>query len=215
MALIDSVTFTQNADIATGVVADASDYGVSGNPLRSAKANYLLWSKTDQNGVRTFDNPAQGNVLSNLSYTVNTAVDGWYEAILMRFNIYDNGTAYVLDDVVYDGGSVYKAKGATTGNLPTDTDFWDVVTDLSTLITNADVDVFIEDFYIKARANQCVNAKLASLDDCGCDGADLSKYQSAIFFRAKIDAADLAFSEDDPELMEKIIRDIEETCSTC
>jgi hypothetical protein len=41
--------------------------------------------------------------------------------------IYDNGTAYVKDDAVsYNGGS-YIAKGATTGNLPTDTEYWDVL----------------------------------------------------------------------------------------
>ena len=215
MALIDALTFTQDADVATGVAADTSDYGVGGNPLRSAKANYLLWSKTDKNGVRDFDNPSQGNVLSNLSYAVNTPIDGYYEGILMRFNIYDNGQAYVAGDAVYYLGSVYTATGATTGNLPTDLNFWSApITDLSTLIANTSVDVFIQAFYIKVRANQCINERLLDDCGCGCDG-DLNKMRSALIVVYKIKAADAAFADDNPEEMEKIIRDIELTCETC
>lgn len=215
MAFTNSLTFIQNQDIESGVATDATDYGVSGNPLRSAKANYLLWSKTDKNGVRTFSNPDQGNVLSNLSYTVATTSDGHYEGILMRFQIYDNGTAYALNDVVYHSGFVYKAKGATTGNLPTDTAFWDVVSDLSTLIANSTVDVFIEDFYIKLRASQCVNSKFEDMENCGCDGGDLYNLRGALQLKAMLVSADLAFADDNPSLMEKIISEINATCSEC
>ena len=41
---------------------------------------------------------------------------------------YDNSTAYVLDDIVYYNGSSYVAKTSTTGNLPTDTTKWNVLT---------------------------------------------------------------------------------------
>lgn len=214
MPLIDSLIFTQDTDIATGVVADASDYGVGGNPARSAKANYLLWSKTDKNGVRTFSNPSQGNVLSNLSYAVATATDGHYEGILMRFDIYDNGTAYDEDDAVYDNGSVYRATQATTGNLPTDANFWEVVSDLSTLISNSSVDVYIEDFYIKVRASQCVNSKFTNMDNCGCS-KDLYSISGALQLKAMLITADLAFADDNPSLMEKIISEINATCSEC
>src|SRR5687767_14640731 len=131
MAFTNSLSFTQTADdIESGVVTNLTDYGVSGNPLRSAKDEYLLWSKTDKNGVRTFTNPDQENVLSNLTYNVATLTDGHYEGIILRIDIYDNGTPYVVDDVVYHSGSVYIATASTTGNLPTDTNFWAVVTDL-------------------------------------------------------------------------------------
>lgn len=226
MAFTNSLSFTQNAnDNEIGVVADLTDYGISGNPLRSAKANYLLWSKTDKNGVRAFSNPDQGNVLSNLAYTVATLTDGHYEGILMRFELYDNVAAYVEEQssggiitqyasIVYYNGFVYKCTVPSTGNLPTDTNFWIVVTDLSTLIDNTTVDVFIEDFYVKVRANQCANAKFAADCGCGCDG-DLSKIRSALEVRYKIVAADAAFANGNPERMEKIIRDIALTCATC
>lgn len=212
MPFTNSLSFTQTAnDNETGVVADLTDYAISGNPVRSAKANYLLWAKTDKNGVRTFDNPDPGNVLSNLSYTVNTPSDGHYEGILMRFDIYDGGTPYAEDEAVYHDGAVYIANGATTGNLPTDTNFWTMVTDLSTLIANASVEVYIEDFYNKARSLQCLNQILTNCNCC----TDIIKSRAALAVKFKILAADLAFADDNPARMEKIMRDVESTCSTC
>jgi hypothetical protein len=43
---------------------------------------------------------------------------------------YDNATAYVVDDIVYytDRG-LYKCIGATTGNIPTDTTYWNKILD--------------------------------------------------------------------------------------
>lgn len=40
---------------------------------------------------------------------------------------YDGSTAYVLDDIVYYNGSSYVAKTSTTGNIPTNGTYWEVV----------------------------------------------------------------------------------------
>lgn len=40
---------------------------------------------------------------------------------------YDNGTAYIPKDLVTYGGSGYVCRVATTGNLPTDTAYWDLL----------------------------------------------------------------------------------------
>lgn len=40
---------------------------------------------------------------------------------------YDNGTAYVVNDAVEYEGSSYIATAPTAGNLPTDTNFWDLM----------------------------------------------------------------------------------------
>ena len=40
---------------------------------------------------------------------------------------YNNSTAYVLDDIVYYNGSSYVAKSSTTGNIPTNGTYWEVV----------------------------------------------------------------------------------------
>src|SRR5690606_26273353 len=99
--------------------------------------NFLLWSKTDKNSNRTFDNPDQGTVTATLSYQVNTPQDGYYEAILMRFPFYNgaanylqqqesNGVVSVYASVFYHSGSgkVYKAIADSTGQDPTDTDYF-------------------------------------------------------------------------------------------
>ena len=46
---------------------------------------------------------------------------------------YDNATAYVADDIVKYNGGLYKAIGATTGNLPTNTVYWLKIGDYSSL----------------------------------------------------------------------------------
>lgn len=229
MALIDSVLFTQNAsDLDVGVVTDASDYGVGGNPLRSATANYLLWSKTDKDGNRTFTNPDQGDVYATLQYQVSTLLDGWFEAILMRFTPYSGAANYVEQQesngvvtqyasIVADvDGSIYKAIAPSIGQSVTDTDYFELVPteQLYTLITNTNVDVYVQDIYVKTRTVRCTNRKFTESCGCGCNG-DLSKIQPALNLRYKIVAADTAFLADNPEEMEEIIREAEEICSNC
>lgn len=46
---------------------------------------------------------------------------------------YDPGTTYAIGDMVTFDGKLYRAKVATTGNLPTDTAFWEKVGDYATL----------------------------------------------------------------------------------
>ena len=40
---------------------------------------------------------------------------------------YNNSTAYVLDDIVYYNGSSYVAKQSTTGNVPTNGTYWNIL----------------------------------------------------------------------------------------
>ena len=49
---------------------------------------------------------------------------------------YNAGTAYAIDDVVSYNGSSYVAKTATTGNLPTVTANWDLMSQAGTNGTN-------------------------------------------------------------------------------
>lgn len=225
MALVDGLSFLQNVDIATGVVSDTSNYGVGGNPVRSDKANYLLWSKTNSQGVRSFDNPNQGNVLSTLTYTVTTPVDGYYEGILCRFSLYSNVANYVEQQqsgnvitqyasIIYDGGFVYKCIAPITGVQPPNGTYWEEVTDLSTLLDNPNVDVFIEQFYIKVRSAECVGEQFKNKCGCGCDG-DLDKLKIPLLLMSKLFAADAEFANGNHTEMEAIIRSIEQTCSTC
>lgn len=52
---------------------------------------------------------------------------------LLETPAYDNGVTYSADDMVtYDGG-LYRALGATTGNLPTNTTYWEKIGDYASL----------------------------------------------------------------------------------
>ena len=59
----------------------------------------------------------------------------------IKFNwkgTYAGGTAYVVDDVVYYNGSSYVCILASTGNLPTDTTYWQLMAeggDVATVLT--------------------------------------------------------------------------------
>lgn len=227
MALVDGLSFTQNSDIETGVITDTTDYSVGGNPARSATANYLLWSKTNSSGTRTFDNPDPGNVLSTLVYTVNTTKDGYYEAILIRVTPYDPDENYVEQQqagnvitqyasIVYDSSSVYKCINPITGVAPSDpsgSTYWEVVEDLSTLLDNPNVDVYIKPIYIKIRSMECIADKFKSCG-CGCAG-DLDKIRQPLTLRYELVGADSQFANGNYTEMEKIIRDIEQNCSSC
>ena len=46
---------------------------------------------------------------------------------------YDNATTYALDAIVSYNGGLYQAKGATTGNLPTNTTYWAKIGDYASL----------------------------------------------------------------------------------
>ncbi len=223
MALVDGLSFSQNADITTGVVTDTSNYGVSGNPARNAKANYLLWSKTDSSGNRVFTNPDQGDVLATLLYTVSTLVDGFHEGILLRIAPYNNGTNYVEQQsssnvitqyasIVYLSGVVYQCISPTVGNTPPNGTYWSVVSDLSTLIDNPNVDVFIEDFYIKIRSMTCAAKQFKS---CGCGGGHAAFDRPFYIIVGKLYGADSEFANGNPTEMQKIIEDITSICSTC
>ena len=224
-----ALTFTQDVDdIATGVVDDTTaDYGSGSVEARSDKANFLLWSKTDENGTRTFDNPTSGNELTILQWDVNTAEDGFYEAILLRFPLYDAGTAYVIE--VSSGGvisqyasvfyyattdKVYKTIQAGTGQDPVNTAYFEEVTDLSTLITNTNVQVKIQDVYVRTRASRCATILLSKLNDTTCPNPSPKDRDKAYLIDALIVSADAKFAQGDSRGMEKIIRLIDRKCNS-
>lgn len=188
MALTLSTSFTQDSnDVNAGVVADTTaNYGTGGNPVRSAAANYLLWSKTDGDGNRVFNNPPAGDVLSIMSWNVTMAVGGWYERMLMRVQIY-SGAPYVPEisssgiitqyaSIVYYGSTdkVYKCILATTGNLPTNATYWEEVTDLSDIIDNTNIQIDIENTYVRSIVDQKIKTLYGAIGrNCACDDKEV------------------------------------------
>lgn len=221
--------FVQNAeDITVGTVTDTTaDYGQGGVEARGDAANYLLWSKTDQDGNRVFTNPDPGDVLTIMNWSVSTLVDGWYQGILVRIQPYNNGSNYVPEqksgDIVTQYASIvyypatnknYQCIAASTGNLPTNTSFWEEVPNLSLILTNTNIQVKIVDFYTHPRASRCVSSKFAKLDDQTCQNDNGKSRNFAYYLRSLLVSADSEFLQGNPEEMEKIIRQLESKCST-
>ena len=231
MPLTPSFSFTQNVnDFSLAVLNNTTpDYGVSGNPARNAAAEYILWSKTDKDGNRTFTNPDQGDVLNNLQYNVTTLVDGYYEAIRLRIDPYDNAEPYVEEQssggvvtqyasIVYYAATdkIYKATNPGSGNLPTDTSFWEEVLeeDWPDLIPNTNVSVYIEKIRTNPRSSQCISTKFDQLDDCTCTNNNDKKNKSAYYLDALMISAESNWTNQNYEEYEKIIRQIVTKCST-
>lgn len=217
MALTPSTSFTQNvSDVNLGVVADTTpDYG-GGNPARADAANYLLWAKLDENGNRTFSNPNFGDVLSIMSWNVTTLVSGWYQRMLMRIQFYSGATAYVPQiesggvvsqyaSIVYYGttNKVYKCIVATTGNLPTNTTYWEEVTDLSTIIANTNVSTTITDTYVRSTVDEKMKNLYKNIAyQCACDDQAVIQANE---YDAMLIAADSAVEEGNYDEMQRII----------
>jgi hypothetical protein len=220
MALSPSTSFTQNVDdIYSGVVADTtSNYGGS-NPLRGDAANYLLWSKTDQNGNRVFNNPDFGAVLAIMQWTVTISVSGWYERMLMRIQPYNNGSSYVPEissggiitqyaSVVYYAATnkVYKCILSSTGHLPTDATYWVEVPDLSTLIGNTNITTTITNTYVRSTVDESMKRLFASLGKYrACDDKEVER---ADRLDALLIAADSEVTQGNYDDMDKIIQDL-------
>lgn len=224
MPLSPSFTITQQNGGLTAIGLNTTTYG-GANQDRDEAAEFVLWSKTDLSGLRTFDNPDQGNVLTNLQYTLDTLIDGWYELIRVRVQFYDAGSNYVEEQesggeitqyasMFYYSttGKIYKSTVDSTGQDPEDTDYFEEVpiTSLGDNLDNSNIEVYYKNFYSEYRTNVCIRDKDNA--SCACGNKD-SDYVSGLYSLKQ--SADTNFANDSPEIMEKIIRELESDCTQC
>jgi hypothetical protein len=215
MPLSYLLTITQDDGGETATIDNDTTYG-GANQDRNEAAEYLLWSKTDKNGTRVFDDPDQGNVLTNLQYIVNTPIDGHYEAIVLRIQPYNAGSNYVEEQtsgaaitqyasVFYYAttGKVYKAIAASTGQDPEDTDYFEEVTaeNLYTLIGNSNLETFYEDFKGEYLTNAALRDRFANVACCTAEDRDYN--QTLLYLKQ---SADINFANENYSEYENIIR---------
>ena len=227
MALTPAFTIVQDSGGLTATATNTTaNYGTGGNQDRNEAAEVVLWSKTDKDGNRVFTNPDQGNVLTKLIYSVATAVSGLYELIWLRIQPYDNGASYVeqqessgvitqYPSIVYypSTGLYYKCTAPSTGNLPTDTNFWvDVpLAQLYTLLGNTTIEQFIKKFSSTYAINACITAKLAG-QGCECSSED-KDYNMDLF--ADLVSAESNYNAGNYYQFEAIIEDLNTRCVQC
>lgn len=82
---------------------------------------------------------ARSTAIANEALAREAAIDGAVDALQAQINDlsaiaeYDNAKSYVTGEIVTYNGFLYKAKSATTGNLPTNTTYWDLLGEYSSL----------------------------------------------------------------------------------
>jgi hypothetical protein len=215
MALSPTYDITPEDGGLTVTAENDTTYG-GANQDRNEAAEFVLWSKTDKNGTRVFTNPAQGNVLTNLQYTLASLIDGWYELIRLRIQFYNALTNYVEEQSSGGGitqyasvfyyettGKVYKAIAASTGQDPEDTDYFEEVSidDMYTLIDNSNLETYYQDFAHEYFTNTALRDRFANVACCTADDRD--RNQTLLYMK---ESADINFANDNPGEYENIIR---------
>lgn len=230
MALNPSFTLTNQDGGLSVLAANTTVYG-SPNQDRNEAAEYVLWSKTNMNGDRTFNNPDQGNVLTNLNYNLSTtqdsidSYDGWYELIWLRIQFYSAGANYVEQQesggeitqyasIFYYAttGKVYKAIAASTGQDPEDTNYFEEVPieDFNNILDNTNIEVYYKNHYQEYGTNVCLRDR--DIKNCQCGGKNRD-YVDGLYSLKQ--SADTNFVNGNPDVMEKIIRELDSMCTQC
>lgn len=133
-----------SGDYFTGTITDeTADYGVGGDPLRSAGALYITGEKINADG--TVDSDLEFTYVADYQDTWSTITftipkDGWHKFKIVFIRDYDAGTSYTQYEAVYDPASkiVYRATaaGPFSGQAPPNASYWEVVSEPTSLVDN-------------------------------------------------------------------------------
>src|SRR6478609_3868502 len=113
----------QSADLSTAVLFDYTNWGNSGNPLRSTLALFIQLFKRDINDIDTPITVDNSLPLTVTQWSFNlTSTDGNYPAVIFGYPIWAAGT-YATGNCVYYSvdGNYYQAlstTSATPGSNP-------------------------------------------------------------------------------------------------
>jgi hypothetical protein len=100
---------------------------------------------------------------------------------------YDNGTTYAADDIVKYEGGLYKALQATTGNLPTNTTYWEKIGDYTSLADavaahSTDINTLTEDLGAEVDARTTLATQIRG----SYTGSDLALVTSGLIYDEKV-----------------------------
>lgn len=149
--------FIQGQEVNKGTIHDYSTYGDS-NPDRSERANFLLLSKNDKGGNRSYLSIINTSPLSTTQWDFTHNKDGWHQATMLSFQLWDSQTEYTEgDNAVFHSGSgkFFRAIATNTDKEPTSGDGpanWEEITDFTEIQQGYDnVDVTDYDFLVDSR----------------------------------------------------------------
>lgn len=212
-----TLEFVQGATVEAGVINDNSSWGVGANPARTDRANVLLLSQNDKEGVRTYLDIVNTDPINAITWAFESSQDGWHQATLLVFNIWDDATEYTaaVNAVYYSAtGKFYKALLTNTnvapdsGSGPTN---WEEITDFTLIqqgFTNVDVTDY--DFPVESRIATALTDKLYdTLGDkflCKFEPEEAVNFLNLVATREGYRSK---FIDEEPDQGEEIIRAME------
>ena len=195
MALTISLSYSSeisSSGVYTGTITDATaDYGVGPNPLRSEGAFYISGFKLNKDGSVAEDLVFDSyDPETDTEYTFTIPKDGWHQFYGVFVPDYDNAYAYSQYELALQGGVVYQALTATTGNAPPNATYWSVVTDPTTIVDaentttespNLAYQIYSRVIYPNAKTFAGTATAAAAVDCCGdCERSeDVLVYEMA------------------------------------
>lgn len=218
----------EQADASSAVIKDVSVYV---GELRGDKANFLVVSKNDKVGTPTYLVVSNPLPLSQVEWTFPTALDGWYRFNLLRLALYTaspintvheiknvSGVITQYATVVYHTTTQQVVKAKTTGSITVQPGevgwqtYWDVVSDLSTLVNYGPIQVLIHHDLIDVRLRDKYRDLLERLKDKfiigdNAKGPEFDKTELLSFMLDSINALNW---ENKSSEMEETVRIMEE-----
>lgn len=215
MALSLDITLSASSADSTATITDSTVYG-SPNPTRNSLAVYLELWKMDSKGIETVVNLTY-TPATVTSWTFSYTLDGHYLARHYAIPVWDNTVVYLLDQVVYYSGNLYKATQTTlAGTLPTNTSYFSLIT-LSSVGTASNVTSTYHDFVLVEYGKKCAGAATITWfdkQDCGdCDKIELK--DKMLQLRSMVIAVQTLEALSQYSKAEEICRRIEIMCESC
>lgn len=218
----------EQADGSSAVIKDVSVYT---GELRGDKANFLVVSKNDKVGTPTYLVVSNPLPLSQVEWTVPTVIDGWYRFNLLRLALYSaspintvhelvNGSGVITQyaTVVYHTTTQQVVKAKTTGAITVQPGevgwqtYWDVVSNLSTLVNYGPIQVLIHHDLIDVRLRDKYRDLLEELKDKFIigDNATGPKFDKTQLLSLMLDSINALNWENKSSEMEETVRRMEE-----
>lgn len=205
MALTPSLSIAIESDRESGVLTDDTVYGTGGNPARADirvfATGYKVSADLSEEALTMTSNTGDAQTVS--SWTFNIDLDGWFKYLFVGVAEYAGGTTYALYDAVFDPAddAVYRSKQAgNLGNALSDTAWWEVITDPSSLAENEGEDNESENLaeslvYERVLSpNSQYNYSNLIAENCACSDCDPNEvvynYEIASIWVNAMDVAD-------------------------
>jgi hypothetical protein len=202
-------------------LSNPTGYG-SPNDDRSDVANYLLVSKNDVSGNRTYLMVTNTSPLSTMIWNLVSGADGLHQATLLSFQLWNSGSAYVSSgapSVVYytPTSKYYRAIQASTNIAPDSgggASYWEEITDFTEIQQgHSNVEVIDYSFLISSRTALCIADELykAISEDFLCK-ITLTEASHPLNLIASLEGAFSKMLNDEGEEAEQIILAISDCC---